>query len=298
MRVLLACLVALACQKEEPPPPPSAKTPEVKPPEPTPPPSEPPAPEPMLVGGGRMEHCPTTVEGATVDIKDAAGGVEITVTAADPKATSEIRADAKHLVEVSKKDPSSVKHTGEGEGGGGLGKCAVVLKDTEIVAKDVEGGVKITVKPKDAARLDWLTKEVRERHAKAPAAKDAPSAVGTVGGGRMRNCPTTVEGAQVSVGDAKDSVEVTITAKDKQATDEIRADAKHLAKVSAKDPAVVKHTGEGEGGGSLGRCPVVLTDTTITAADVPGGVKLTLKPTKPEDLESLRTEVKKRNGAN
>jgi hypothetical protein len=174
----------------------------------------------------------------------------------------------------------------------------VVLKDTEITAANVEGGVKITVKPKDAAQLEWLKTEVRDRHAKAPAAKAAPSAAGTVGGGRMRNCPTTVEGAQVSVGEAKDAVEVTITAKDKQAIDEIRADAKHLAKVSAKDASDVKHTGEGEGGGSLGRCPVVLKDTTITAADVPGGSKLTLKPARPDDLEWLKAEVKKRNGAN
>ena len=119
-------------------------------------------------GVGRMANCPTAVDGATVDITDTADGVVITITAATEAKVDEIRADARHVVDVSRKNPSDVRHTGEGEGGGGLGKCVVVLKDTTVTADDVPGGARITVTPNQREALEALQKEVRERHAKRP----------------------------------------------------------------------------------------------------------------------------------
>jgi hypothetical protein len=58
-----------------------------------------------------------------------------------------------------------VQHTGDGHGGGGLGQCEVVLKDTVVTAQDVEGGSKITVKPVKAVDLEWLKKETHRRQA-------------------------------------------------------------------------------------------------------------------------------------
>jgi hypothetical protein len=122
------------------------------------------------VGGGKMQHCPTAVAGATTDIKDGKDGVEITVTAKDAAKTEEIRKRAKHLADAAKNDPTSVVHNGEGHGGGGLGVCEVVLKDTTVTAEDVEGGSKIVVKPTKAVDLEWLKKETRARHAANPGA--------------------------------------------------------------------------------------------------------------------------------
>ena len=123
------------------------------------------AKEPPTVGGGHMQHCPTAVEGAKTEIKDAKDGVEITVTATAKDKTDEIRKRAKHVAEAAKQDPTAVEHKGDGHGGGGLGRCEVVLKDTTVTATDVEGGSKITVKPTKPVDLEWLKKETHEREA-------------------------------------------------------------------------------------------------------------------------------------
>lgn len=131
----------------------------------------------------------------------------------------------------------------------------------------------------------------------AEAAAPAAEAGGDKAGARkMANCPCTVEGAKTEIADAADGVVVTVTGQGEAAVSEIRARAKHLAEVAPKTPAdVVKHTGEGEGGGGLGNCPIVLADTTLTMEEVPGGAKLVVKPGKPEDLATLRAVVKDRH---
>ena len=120
---------------------------------------------PSTVGGGHMQHCPTAVPGAKTEIKDNKDSVDITVTSTDASKTEEIRKRAKHVADASKQNPTSVAHNGEGHGGGGLGLCEVVLKDTTVTAEDVDGGSKITVKPTRPVDLDWLKKETRARHA-------------------------------------------------------------------------------------------------------------------------------------
>ncbi len=115
---------------------------------------------------------------------------------------------------------------------------------------------------------------------------------------KMANCPSAVAGAMTAVADTKDAVEVTVVAKDKAGTEEIRARGKKLveaAKIPA--PAEIKHSGTGTGGGEVGHCPVVLDDTTVEVAEVEGGAKFTVKPAKPEDLAALVTESKRRNDA-
>jgi hypothetical protein len=117
------------------------------------------------VGGGHMQHCPTAVAGAKTEIKDTKDAVEITVTSTDAAKTEEIRKRAKHVTDAAKQDPTSVAHNGEGHGGGGLGLCEVVLKDTTVTAEDVDGGSKITVKPTKPVDFEWLKKETHARHA-------------------------------------------------------------------------------------------------------------------------------------
>ena len=115
------------------------------------------------IGGGHMQHCPTAVEGAKTEIKETKDAIEITITSSNAAKTEEIRKRAKHVVEASKNDPTSVAHTGDGHGGGGLGRCEVVLKDTTVTAEDTEGGSKITVKPVKPIDFDWLKKETAAR---------------------------------------------------------------------------------------------------------------------------------------
>ena len=120
--------------------------------------------EPPTVGAGHMKHCPTAVAGAKTQITDGKDAVEIVVTSADAAKTTEIRARAQHVVESAKADPTSVAHDGSGHGGGGLGMCEIVLKDTTVTATDVDGGSKLVVKPIKPVDLEWLKKETHTRH--------------------------------------------------------------------------------------------------------------------------------------
>lgn len=115
------------------------------------------------IGGGHMQHCPTAVDGVKSEFKDLKDGIEVTVTHDNAARQEEIRRRAKHVVEASKKDPTSVAHTGDGHGGGGLGRCEVVLKDTIIASEDVPGGARLTVKPARPVDLEWLKKETSAR---------------------------------------------------------------------------------------------------------------------------------------
>jgi hypothetical protein len=115
------------------------------------------------IGPGHMRNCPTAVEGAATDIKETADAVVVTVTGKGAPAAAEIRKRAQHVVAAAKNDPTAVLHTGDGHGGGGLGRCEVVLKDTTVTAENVEGGSRITVKPVKPVDLEWLKKETRAR---------------------------------------------------------------------------------------------------------------------------------------
>ncbi len=115
-------------------------------------------------GIGKMAHCPNAVKGATTAISDGSGAVAITVTAKDDGAVKEIRERARKIVLASQKTGTSeIKHDGSGNGGGGFGRCPIVLKDTSVVEKDAPGGTLITVKPKNAKDLPTLKQEVHER---------------------------------------------------------------------------------------------------------------------------------------
>jgi TusA-related sulfurtransferase len=118
-------------------------------------------------GVGKMAHCPNAVKGATTAISDGPGAVAITITAKDDEAVKQIRDRAKQIVLASQKTESGeIKHDGSGNGGGGFGRCPIVLKDTSVVEKDAPGGALFTVTPKNAKDLPSLKQQVRERSMK------------------------------------------------------------------------------------------------------------------------------------
>jgi hypothetical protein len=130
----------------------------------------------------------------------------------------------------------------------------------------------------------------------ASAAADAAHGGGT-GQNKMENCPSSVPGAKTTVAEDKGAVKLTIVAPNAKATKTIRDNARHLVNVSkeaGRAPQPVTHDGKGHGGGGLGRCPVVLTDTTVTSKSIPGGAAITLKPKKAEELAVLKKTVEER----
>ena len=253
----------------------------------------PPASSATLAPSGKMAHCPNAVPGATTDIKDVPGGVEVTVTAQGDASTSDIRARVQALVEAQKNQNPNVKHSGNGEGGGLLGRCPIVLKNTTITTADVALGSKMTVVARDPLEVDWLRRETRDRE------EDLKLAGSPAGAGKMAHCPSAIAGVTTTLKNTKDGVTVMLvaTAKDDATTRSIRERVAHLVEVS-KNPeggaAAVSHTGEGGGGGSIGRCPVVLQDTVLTAKDVPNGSQVDVKAEVATGVATLQAEAKER----
>jgi hypothetical protein len=128
------------------------------------------APAASAQGPGKMQHCPTAVEGASTKVKKTKDGVELTITGSDKTAEAAIRTRAHHLADVSAK-PKTGTDNGGGAFGGGKGRCGVIMKDTTVSAKDVKGGAKITVKAKEKKGVGDLQKLTDERTAAASTPK-------------------------------------------------------------------------------------------------------------------------------
>ncbi len=111
---------------------------------------------------------------------------------------------------------------------------------------------------------------------------------------KMANCPSSVEGAKTVVTAEDGKIVVTITGGDEA---EIRKRAVHLASLNDADASEVKHSGNGTGGGALGKCPVVLGHGEVTTADAEGGAKVTMTPKTPEGLAELNAMVRDRAAA-
>jgi TusA-related sulfurtransferase len=95
---------------------------------------------------------------------------------------------------------------------------------------------------------------------------------------KMAHCPSALKDTETKIEQAKESVMVTVTAKDEATVGKIRERAKHLAGLEVKAGGEVKHTGGGTGGGKLGKCPVAPVDgVEISAEDTEGGSKVTIK---------------------
>jgi TusA-related sulfurtransferase len=239
-----------------------------------------------------MAHCPNAVPSAKTSIADVPGGVEMTVTGADATVVGDIHARLAALVDAQKNQGPNIKHTGTGEGGGLLGRCPVVLKETDLTVATLDNGSKITIKAKDPQEVDWLRRETRDRQ------EDLEAAGSPAGAGKMSHCPSAVEGATTTVKNTKDGVSVVVVASSDDATKAIRDRAKHLVEIS-KSPdagaaAVASHTGEGGGGGGIGRCPVVLKDTSLASKDVAGGAQIDVKAKTIADVTKLQEESKER----
>lgn len=248
-----------------------------------------PAPSASVAPSGKMSHCPNAVTGAATVIKDVEGGVELTVTSKDAAAVADIRARAKVLADAARTPALQSKHTGAGGGGGTFGRCPVVMKDTSVDIADVPDGSKITVKAKTADTVDWLRRESRERQTDI-----VPASTEGAGERKMAHCPSAVEGAATVVKDNKDGVTVTVTGKGDAIEKEIRARAKFLLEAASHDGGAIVHSGSGTGGGGLGRCPIVVKDTTVGSKDVPGGAEFTVKAKKAADVGKLQKEARDR----
>lgn len=138
----------------------------------------------------------------------------------------------------------------------------------------------------------------------ATGSADGTAAPGTneAGANRAGNCPSAVVGAETTVlaadKDKPATVSLSIVAKEAAATDTIRKRVAHLVEVQGAPDAEVKHTGDGTGGATQGKCPVVTAkDLKVSAVDMDGGSKVTIEVAAGGDAAALRAEVEKRIAA-
>ncbi len=237
---------------------------------------------------GKMAHCPDAVPGATTTIKDVPGGVELTVASTAPAGVADIQARVQALLDAQKNPSTTVRHSGNGEGGGLLGRCPVVLKNTTITATTSASGSVITVVSKAPDEVDWLRRETRDRE------EDLEAAGSPAGVGKMSHCPSALLGAITTLKNTPDGVSVTITGPSDDLAKSIRERSQHLAEVANDAGTEPPHSGEGGGHGSIGRCPVVVYGTTLKVKDVPGGSQVDVKAKKAADVPKLQAEAKER----
>lgn len=238
-----------------------------------------------------MGNCPTSVPGAEVTLKDVEGGIEVSVTGKDDATTKEIRDRMKKLADADSKDAGAKQtHDHSGSGGGRTGRCTIIMRNTKLVTTEIPKGAKVVVTPNEKNELDWLRRETKQR------AKEAQTAQAEgAGAHRMLHCPSAVEGAKTVVKDSKEGVTITVTGTG-DAVGEIRTRAKHTAEVAKKgDAGKSEHSGEGTGGGGIGRCPIIVEgDTTVDVKEIEGGVEVEVKTKK--DVAALQKEAKLRAG--
>jgi len=121
----------------------------------------------------KMMHCPSAVDGATTKVETGKESVVVTITSSDPAKAAEVKKRAKHLASLTSPGAApELKHTGQGTGGGALGKCPVVMRDVTLKVEDQKDGSKVTVTPKNPATLAELGRISKDRaDALAAAAK-------------------------------------------------------------------------------------------------------------------------------
>jgi hypothetical protein len=124
----------------------------------------------------KMMHCPSAVEGSVTKVQLNKGAVVVTVTAGDKDKAkvAEIQKRAKHLASLNGPTASpEVKHSGQGTGGGALGKCPVMIKDAVMAVEDQKDGAKFVLTAKDPGKLAEIGKTAQDRAEALAAARPA-----------------------------------------------------------------------------------------------------------------------------
>jgi hypothetical protein len=115
---------------------------------------------------------------------------------------------------------------------------------------------------------------------------------------KMFNCPSKVEGAFTVVSEVPGGVDVLVTARDAEARDEIRRRAARQAEATAIGlRETEEHSGAGTGSGRFGFCPGIAPETSLTAVEVPGGVRLSVRAFRASSVAILRRVTRERAAA-
>lgn len=110
----------------------------------------------------------------------------------------------------------------------------------------------------------------------------------------MENCPSAVTGAHTRAVPLKDGVALEVTSSDPAQAAEIRARAQRQTAVARHATGRPPHTGMAGDTGAIGYCPVVVTDTVVSAEDLPNGARLIVRTKKQADVPALQRTTEER----
>jgi hypothetical protein len=120
-------------------------------------------PEQAAPQQGELEHamknCPTAVAGATTQATNAAFGVDLTITAAEPASQRRIVELAALHERMGDPEGSAPRHTGLHGGPGSFGRCPVIHTATTVTFTRLHKGAVIHIRallPEDVARVQAL----------------------------------------------------------------------------------------------------------------------------------------------
>lgn len=106
---------------------------------------------------------------------------------------------------------------------------------------------------------------------------------------KMRHCPLAIEGAASTLTDVEGGVQFEVKAGN---VAEVQRRAHHVVEFAAKRHDKSTHqVSDKQGGGTMKNCPVVTTDTTITAEDLPDGARIKVTAAA---VDELRAETRRR----
>ena len=224
---------------------------------------------PAAAQAERMPSCPNVVPGATTVVAEVPDGIELRITA-EGDGQNEIRRRAAALASAA--DDTRGKHQANGAQNGRFGRCPVVMRNTKVEAREIPGGASVVVKPANAAELGWLRSEVAARSAQIAAPRP-------FGPGLLKTCPNAVPGSETIVVDKPYGADVKVLAPTAEGTRAIRDRARDItARAPAKDD----------------RCPVTISGATLSTTEMHGGVTIAIKAKRPEDVTSVRRELRER----
>jgi hypothetical protein len=106
----------------------------------------------------------------------------------------------------------------------------------------------------------------------------------------MRHCPVSAPGVTTEITDVEGGVKLVLRAEGDDIA-EVRARAHHVAE---RTTGAAASGGGGKGGGGMRNCPVVITATKVEAANIEGGVEVTVRPIEGAQLGWLRAETRAR----
>ena len=110
----------------------------------------------------------------------------------------------------------------------------------------------------------------------------------------MRNCPTAIRSAVTTAKPTSDGIDLTITSPEPIARDQILALARLQSAQRDSMAIIPPHSGAHGGPGSLGFCPIIHTNTTVTFTAVPGGALLHVMANNRDQVTALQLATTKR----